>query len=114
VARDPNRPKLTLVTPENQEEYSGGGSNGGNGGGIGGGMETRVAVLEAHMEHVREDLRVMKSDVSTLKTDVATLVERVAHLPSKGFIATVVIGTAAILAALGAFAPALKRLLGIP
>lgn len=84
----------------------------GDGDGTSGGMEARVAKLEAHMEHVRADVTAMKSDVSVLKTDVAGLKVKVDHLPSKGFIVTTVVGTGAVLAALGAFGPALLKLAG--
>lgn len=92
----------------------------GGGGGTSGGMETRVAVLEAHVVHIRSDLDglradvgVLKADVTTLKVDMATLKETVRHLPTKGFIVTVILGVGGVLAALTAFAPAIHRVIGL-
>jgi hypothetical protein len=78
------------------------------GGGTSGGMEGRVARLEAHVETLRADVGAIKKDVSDIRIDLATLKERVAHLPGKGFIVTVVGGFAVVLA----FADKIMALLG--
>lgn len=65
------------------------------------------------MGHVATDTGALKVDTSKLKTDVATLVERVAHLPGKGFVVTVVVSIGAVLAVLTTFAPAVQKLIGL-
>lgn len=67
----------------------------GGGGGRFDDMEGRVARLEADVAHLvkqvdRIDARLVsvESDVGTMKVSLATLTERVAHLPSKGFVVT--------------------------
>ena len=56
-------------------------------------IEARVARLEADVAHIRSDITEMKivikdagKDLSDLKVGQATVVERIAHLPSKGYI----------------------------
>ena len=44
-----------------------------------GGMEARIAVLEAHVEHIRTDL----ARLAPLPMDVAVLKEKVVNLPTK-------------------------------
>ncbi len=51
----------------------------GGGGGTFDGMEPRIAVLEADMKHVKEQL----SKLSSVPADLATLKERTLHLPTK-------------------------------
>lgn len=82
-------------------------------------MEARLARLEAHMEHVQTDLAGLKQDFASVdgrlrsvETGLATLTERVAHLPSKGFIVSA-LGTAlAVIAAMLAFQDQIKSLIG--
>ena len=90
------------------------------------GLEARVAKVEAHVEHLREsvtgfrgdfkdlrgDLKDLRHDVVTLKVDVATVKENVRHLPTKGFIVTVVGIALVFLAGLAAFAPKLQQWAG--
>lgn len=83
--------------------------NGGPGG-TSGGMEPRVAKLEAAAEHIQKDIGDIKSDVrdfrnaiTTLNGSTATLTERVAHLPSKGFVVTAAVTALTVTAALIAF-----------
>lgn len=85
----------------------------GDGGGNSGGMEARVAKLEAHMEHVLQDVSLMKADVGTLKTDMATIKVKIDNLPSKDFVVKVVVGSAAVLGALQVFGPFITKLLGL-
>lgn len=82
-------------------------------------IEARVATLEADVKNIRETIGEMKidlrevrsdlkdlrtevrSDISELKVNVATLTERVAHLPSKGYIGwSLTFGMSAMVAAL--------------
>ena len=49
---------------------------GGDGDGTYGGMEGRVSKLEAHMEHMREDMAEVKGDLKTLIDSVAKLPTR--------------------------------------
>lgn len=91
---------------------------GGGGGGTSGGMEERLARLEVRMDHTTEALRELKDgftslrgDVGGLQVDVATLKERVAHLPSKGFIVTTVTSVGAVLAFLITFGEQVRKLI---
>ncbi len=74
--------------------------HGGNGGGNSGGMEPRVAKLEASVEHIAADVVAMRSDVANARERLAALEVKVDHLPSKGFIVTVVASALAIVAGL--------------
>lgn len=83
-------------------------------------MEARIARLESQMEGARSDLRDLKSSASGLdarlrgvETGVATLTERVAHLPSKGFIVTATTTALAVIAALILFADKIKAIAGM-
>lgn len=81
----------------------------GGGGGTSGGMDgltPRVARLEAHMERVRDDL----GKLSSVPADLARLTERVAHLPSKGYIAAWGSGAIGLLIAAITFAEKLQAL----
>jgi hypothetical protein len=94
---------------------------GGDGGGTFDGMEARVAALEAHMQHVREDiaglrgdLKIATNDIGTIKTDIAIMKGDIARLPGKGWIVSAVGSLAALLIALSAianFGPTILRLL---
>lgn len=95
------RPEISALLPPDRPLQTAGG------GGTFDGMEARIAVLETHVEHIREDIVELRADVTSLKTDMvdvkvglATLTERVNHLPSKGFIVTSSLG---IIGAIGAF-----------
>lgn len=113
----------TVVRAEGRFSMGGGPGpplQGGGGGGTYDGMlEARVARLEADVEHIKNDigdlkqtLRSTSADVGSLRVDVARLTERVDHLPSKGFIITVltvtfalVIGALTIMSKTGFLAP---------
>jgi hypothetical protein len=71
----------------------------GGGGGTFDGMEARVARLEADVEHIKNDISEIKNTskevanaLHGLQIDFASLKERVTHLPSKGFIVSLVSG----------------------
>lgn len=80
----------------------------GSGGGTSDGMEPRIAKLEAHMEHVRTEL----TKLASLPVQVARLEEKVAHLPSKGFIVTATMTSLAFVTAIVLFADKLRSLVG--
>lgn len=80
----------------------------GNGDGTFDGMEARVAKLEAHVEHIRDDL----GKLAGVPIDLATLKTRVDHLPSKGFIVTVITAGVAAIGALVTFAEKIQALVG--
>ena len=71
-------------------------------------LEARVASLEADVKNIRDtvgevkaDIRVVQTDISMLKVNVATLSERMAHLPTKGYIGWwITLGLSAAVAAL--------------
>ena len=71
-------------------------------------LEARVASLEADVKNIRDtvgevkaDIRVVQTDISLLKVNVATLSERMAHLPTKGYIGWwITLGLSAAVAAL--------------
>lgn len=93
---------------------------GGSGGGTFDGMEARVATLETHAEYIKRDVGEIRNDVGALRAaaadmrvDVATLKERVAHLPSKAFIISAVLGGTALLGAFVTFQQKIQALLGV-
>ncbi|AHE52607.1 hypothetical protein NX02_22050 [Sphingomonas sanxanigenens DSM 19645 = NX02] len=69
-------------------------------------MEGRIIKLEAHMEHVREDLK----SLADVPKDLATLTAHVAHLPSKGFIVSVLTTGVAVIGGLVLMADRIKNL----
>ncbi|ARU02994.1 hypothetical protein [Yoonia vestfoldensis] len=79
--------------------------NSGGGGGTFDGMEQRVDRLEAKMDLIDGRLR-------GVEINLATLSERVAHLPSKGFIVTAVVSVGAVLGSLTLFADRIGAMLG--
>lgn len=87
-----------------------------SGGGTYDGMEARVARLESDVEHIKSDigemkqsLRTVQDGVSELRIAFARIDERVAHLPSKGFIVGCVLTTLAFLAAITVFQDNIRK-----
>ena len=78
----------------------------GGGGGTSGGMDARVTRLEARVDKVIDD-------ISGVRVGLATLTERVAHLPSKGFIVSSLTTGVAVLGGIVLMADRLKTLLGL-
>lgn len=81
-------------------------------------MEPRVAVLETKMDQVCKEVGDLKNAVAgidgrlrSVEIGLATLTERVAHLPSKGFIVAATATTLALLTALIVFQGHIQRLL---
>ena len=98
------RPEFAPVNPPDHPLQSGGG------GGTYDGMEARVAVIETHIDYIRQDIGEMRTDIAILKADMvdvkvglATLTERVSHLPDKGFFVKSLILTATVLGGLMTF-----------
>jgi len=96
---------------------------GSGGGGDGGGtvdMEPRVAVLEAHVGHIKEDVSSIKvasertrSEITDARIQLGKLEERVSHLPGKGFVVITVVVVLGVLGALIIFQQQIQRLLGL-
>lgn len=78
----------------------------GGGGGTSGDMEARVGRLEERLDKVGDRL-------GAVEVNLAILSERVAHLPSKGFIVTVVGSGLALIGGLTVFGEQVRTLLGI-
>ncbi|MBO9377886.1 hypothetical protein GG804_14020 [Sphingomonas histidinilytica] len=89
-----------------QARRPGGGLKPPGGDGTYGDMEARVARLEAHMEHVRSGL----DKLGGLPVQAAKLEERVAHLPTKGWMVGAMATGLAIIAALIAFGEKIQAL----
>jgi hypothetical protein len=90
------------------------GSTSGGGGGDDGKMEGRVAKLEAGVEHLSKDVTDVRSDMKEVRDRLARLEERVSHLPSKGFIVTVVVVALTVLTGLTTIAPRIASTLAPP
>lgn len=76
-----------------------------SGGGGSGSLEDRVNRLEGRLDKVVEEL-------GGVKVNIATLTERVAHLPSKGFIVTTTTAALGLVAAIAVFADNIKAAFG--
>jgi hypothetical protein len=83
-------------------------------------MEPRVAVLEAHVGHIKEDVSSIKaasertrSELTEARLQLGRLEERVSHLPSKGFIVMAVVVVLGVLGALIIFQQQIQRVLGL-
>lgn len=86
------------------------------GGGTYDGMEARVARLESDVEHIKSDigemkqsLRTVQDGVSELRIAFARIDERVAHLPSKGFLIACVLAALTVLAAITVFQDNMRK-----
>lgn len=78
-------------------------------------LESRVSIVETHIDHIRGDLADIKRDVREIRPeltasrlDVASLRAKVETLPTKGFIVAVVSGWGVVIGA----ALLLLRLIG--
>lgn len=104
---------------EGQRGYIQSGSGGGPGGG-GGELEVKVARLETHMSHLQDSMGEVKQRltgvegrVGGVEINLATLTERVAHLPSKGYIVTTVVLAGSFFTAITLFSDSIKKLFGL-
>lgn len=77
----------------------------GDSGGGSGPVDDRLNRLEGRVDKVSDEL-------SGVKVNLATLTERIAHLPSKGFIVTTTMTSLALIAALVVFADNIKAAIG--
>lgn len=82
-------------------------------------LPERVAVLEAHVGHIRDDitglrsdLKDIRNDVTSLKVNVATITENIRHLPTKGWAVAALLTTVTLIGALITLAPKLQAWLG--
>ena len=73
---------------------------------------TEVAKLQTQHEFVQRDMGESRADMKDARDRLARLEERVAHLPSKGFIIAVVTTALVILGGLTTLAPRLWALTG--
>jgi uncharacterized coiled-coil protein SlyX len=113
----------------------------GGGGGTSDGMDARVARMEAHVETLRSESAATRTDIADMRVSLATLtervgasaegvatltirggtsderiailMERVAHLPTKGFVISANMTGIGLLSALILFAEKLKALVGV-
>lgn len=91
---------------EIQDRLRGNSSDGG-----GGGMnDQRLTRLENQFDRLRDDNASLREGLTNVRVDVATLAERVAHLPSKDFIAKASLGIVAAITAVITFADKLQAL----
>lgn len=84
----------------------------GSGDGTSNSMEARVARLEAHVEILRADSTATRADVADIRLSLATLGERVAHLPSKGFVVASNLSALTFFSGVILFGEKLKALIG--
>lgn len=75
-------------------------------------MEERLAVLETHMAHVREDVSALRIGSSDVRERLSALEVRVEHLPSKGFIVSALLLALAVITGLIAFQTQIQALIG--
>lgn len=86
------------------------------GGGGGDGMDelrSRVSKIEAYTDTIREDISSIKPDLKDVRERFARLEANVGHLPSKGYINTVVVGTIVLIGAFITFQGQIQSLLGV-
>lgn len=113
-------PQDNLVTLGEKRFPGLAGSGGGGDSGRTIDMEPRVAVLEAHVGHIKEDVSSIKaasertrSELTEARLQLGRLEERVSHLPSKGFVVISVLLVLGVLGALIIFQQQIQRLLGL-
>lgn len=75
-------------------------------------MDERVIRMEGDVGRLKSDMAEVRKDVGDLKTGLATLTERVAHLPSKGFILTATTAAIGVIGTIVLLADRLRTLLG--
>ena len=75
-------------------------------------MDNRIARLEGQFDRLSEKMDRQGDRLGGVEKEMATLTERVAHLPSKGFIWTVALAIIAAISAVITFAEKLQGLVG--
>jgi hypothetical protein len=88
--------------------------NFGSGGGTSGGMDGWQTSVEARLGSINTDVRELRTAVGALNTNVATLTERVAHLPSKGYMAAWLIAAMALITAVVTFQSTIQAFFKLP
>ncbi|MBB3035396.1 hypothetical protein [Alteriqipengyuania lutimaris] len=76
----------------------------GGGGGEGGQVEQRVTRLEGQFDKLGDKLDRQSDRIGGIEKELATLTERVAHLPSKGFIVSSLATTVGVISGLAIIA----------
>jgi hypothetical protein len=83
------------------------------GGGTFDGMEARVAKLEAHVEHILEDVSGLRTDMRDVRDRLPRIETRLEQLPTKGFVVTAAVATIALLGAIITMQQQIQTWLGI-
>lgn len=86
----------------------------GGGGGTFGGMDGWQTSVETRLNEIKTDVRDLRTGVGTLNVLVATLTERVAHLPSKGYMAGWLIAATTLITAFVTFQSQIQAFLKLP
>ena len=86
---------------------------GGGGNGTSDGMEARVAKIEAFLETIRSEVAALRTNGRDVRDRLIRLEERVAHLPSKGFIFTTAIAIVGGLTAIIVLQEKVRHWLGL-
>lgn len=85
----------------------------GGGGGTFDGMDPWQRTVESRLGELRTDTRSLVSDLSGARIDLSALKATVAQLPTKGFIALIVIGGMGLFGGFTVFAGQIKALFGL-
>jgi hypothetical protein len=75
--------------------------------------EEALIRLRSDTTHIQADVTELKKDMRDIRDRLARLEVRVEHLPGKGFVVSVVLTGAALLAAISLFQHQLQTLLGL-
>lgn len=76
-------------------------------------MEARVAKIEVFMETIRSEVTTLRTDGRDVRDRLIRLEERVAHLPSKGFLFTTAVAIIGGLTAVIVLREKVRHLLGL-
>lgn len=76
-------------------------------------MEARVGKIEAFMETIRSEVATLRTDGRDVRDRLIRLEERVAHLPSKGFLFTTAVAIIGGLTAVIVLQEKVRHLLGL-
>ena len=87
--------------------------SGGSGDGGMSDLAARVASLEAHTENIKSNIGEIRPDVKNIRERLPRVEEKISHLPSKGYILTVVLGAMAFIAAIIAFQDRIQSFLNL-
>lgn len=75
-------------------------------------MEARIAKLEAQMEAVARDTSILTGEMKDVLVRLRAVEVKIDHLPSKGFIVSVVTGALALFGSLSFFSDQIKAAFG--